>query len=153
MAKRISISLISLVSSEGVQLKNIRKEINLTGYRGFKERRRYDYISGSQLSRSGSRSPDSSSGFTVVLFCSVFLSVGKRQKPGELSAGAPGRERTACFFWQGRHSSVSEKGTSALMTVELGSHRGSQVSIGSSQPHTINKMSFLMVKLNDCFIY
>lgn len=62
-----------------------------------------------------------------------FLAVGKRQKPGELSAGAPGRERTACFFWQGRHSSISEKGTSALMTVELGSHRGSQVSIGQMQ--------------------
>ncbi|CAJ1081059.1 supervillin isoform X1 [Xyrichtys novacula] len=58
---------------------------------------------------------------------SITTLVGKRQKPGELSAGAPGRERTACFFWQGRHSSVSEKGTSALMTVELGSHRGSQV--------------------------
>uniref|UniRef100_A0A4W6E3M6 Supervillin d n=1 Tax=Lates calcarifer TaxID=8187 RepID=A0A4W6E3M6_LATCA len=58
---------------------------------------------------------------------SVTTLVGKRQKPGELSAGAPGRERTACFFWQGRHSSISEKGTSALMTVELGSHRGSQV--------------------------
>ncbi|XP_041671326.1 supervillin isoform X2 [Cheilinus undulatus] len=58
---------------------------------------------------------------------SITTLVGKRQKPGELSAGAPGRERTACFFWQGRHSSVSEKGTSALMTVELGSHRGAQM--------------------------
>lgn len=67
-------------------------------------------------------------GFFVCLFFSLFLSVGKRQKPGELSAGAPGRERTACFFWQGHQSSASEKGTSALMTVELGSHRGSQAS-------------------------
>lgn len=58
---------------------------------------------------------------------SITTLVGKRQKPGELSTGAPGRERTACFFWQGRHSSISEKGTSALMTVELGSHRGAQV--------------------------
>uniref|UniRef100_A0AAX7T6Z4 HP domain-containing protein n=1 Tax=Astatotilapia calliptera TaxID=8154 RepID=A0AAX7T6Z4_ASTCA len=58
---------------------------------------------------------------------SVTTLVGKRQKPGELSAGGPGRERAAYFFWQGRHSSASEKGTSALMTVELGSHRGSQV--------------------------
>lgn len=66
---------------------------------------------------------------SFVYFALVFLSpVGKRQKPGELSTGAPGRERTACFFWQGRHSSISEKGTSALMTVELGSHRGAQVS-------------------------
>ncbi|XP_061565341.1 supervillin isoform X1 [Cololabis saira] len=67
---------------------------------------------------------------------SITTLVGKRQKPGELSSGGPGRERTACFFWQGRHSSVSEKGTSALMTVELGSHRGSQmlVSQGKEPP-------------------
>ncbi|TMS22115.1 Supervillin [Larimichthys crocea] len=63
---------------------------------------------------------------------SITTLVGKRQKPGELSAGTPGRERIACFFWQGRHSSISEKGTSALMTVELGSHRGSQLSGGCS---------------------
>ncbi|XP_056285086.1 supervillin [Pseudoliparis swirei] len=67
---------------------------------------------------------------------SVTTLVGKRQKPGELSAGAPGRERTACFFWQGSDSSVSEKGTSALMTVELGSHRGAQVLVseGNESP-------------------
>ncbi|XP_066519033.1 supervillin [Hoplias malabaricus] len=53
--------------------------------------------------------------------------VCKRQKPGEVSASGPGRERTACFFWQGRHSSVSGRGTSALMTVELGNHKGAQV--------------------------
>ncbi|XP_069011681.1 supervillin isoform X1 [Embiotoca jacksoni] len=64
---------------------------------------------------------------------SITTLVGKRQKPGELSAGAPGRERTACFFWQGSHSSVSEKGTSALMTVELGSHRGSQVLVSQGK--------------------
>ncbi|XP_058476904.1 supervillin [Solea solea] len=64
---------------------------------------------------------------------SVTTLVGKRQKPGELSAAASGRERTACFFWQGRHSSVSEKGTSALMTVELGSHRGSQVLVSQGK--------------------
>ncbi|CAG5906504.1 unnamed protein product [Menidia menidia] len=64
---------------------------------------------------------------------SITTLVGKRQKPGELSAGGPGRERTACFFWQGRHSSISEKGTSALMTVELGSHRGSQVLVSQGK--------------------
>ncbi|KAK5905962.1 hypothetical protein CgunFtcFv8_001867 [Champsocephalus gunnari] len=64
---------------------------------------------------------------------SITTLVGKRQKPGELSAGTPGRERTACFFWQGSKSSVSEKGTSALMTVELGSHRGSQVLVSAGK--------------------
>ncbi|TSK14619.1 Supervillin [Bagarius yarrelli] len=58
---------------------------------------------------------------------SITSVVGKRQKPGELSATGPGRERTACFFWQGRQSSVSGRGTSALMTVELGNQRGAQV--------------------------
>lgn len=64
---------------------------------------------------------------------SVTTVVGKRQKPGELSVGTPGRERSACFFWQGRQSSVSEKGTSALMTVELGNHRGSQVLVSQGK--------------------
>uniref|UniRef100_A0AAY5EEZ6 HP domain-containing protein n=1 Tax=Electrophorus electricus TaxID=8005 RepID=A0AAY5EEZ6_ELEEL len=39
------------------------------------------------------------------------------------------RVRTACFFWQGRDSSVSGRGTSALMTVELGNQRGAQVQV------------------------
>ncbi|XP_010902458.2 supervillin isoform X3 [Esox lucius] len=64
---------------------------------------------------------------------SVTTVVGKRQKPGELSSGGAGRERSACFFWQGRHSSVSGKGTSALMTVELGSHRGAQVLVAQGK--------------------
>uniref|UniRef100_A0AAY3ZWS0 HP domain-containing protein n=1 Tax=Denticeps clupeoides TaxID=299321 RepID=A0AAY3ZWS0_9TELE len=64
---------------------------------------------------------------------SITSVVGKRQKPGELSSAGPGRERTACFFWQGRHSSASGRGTSALMTVELGSHRGSQVLVAQGK--------------------
>uniref|UniRef100_A0A8C7GB61 Supervillin d n=1 Tax=Oncorhynchus kisutch TaxID=8019 RepID=A0A8C7GB61_ONCKI len=64
---------------------------------------------------------------------SVTTVVGKRQKPGELSSGGAGRERSACFFWQGRHSSVSGKGTSALMTVELGNHRGAQVLVAQGK--------------------
>ncbi|KAK7919601.1 hypothetical protein WMY93_010885 [Mugilogobius chulae] len=63
-------------------------------------------------------------------------SCGEAAEAGELSAGMSGRERTACFFWQGRNSSANEKGTSALMTVELGSHRGAQmlVSQGKEPP-------------------
>ncbi|XP_057214187.1 supervillin isoform X2 [Triplophysa rosa] len=64
---------------------------------------------------------------------SVTNVVGKRQKPGEVSTAGPGRERTACFFWQGRHSSVSGRGTSALMTVELGNHRGAQVLVSQGK--------------------
>ncbi|XP_048869049.1 supervillin-like isoform X2 [Brienomyrus brachyistius] len=64
---------------------------------------------------------------------SVTTVVGKRQNPGELSSGGTGRERSACFFWQGRHSSASGKGTSALMTVELGNHRGAQVLVAQGK--------------------
>ncbi|XP_036408959.1 supervillin-like isoform X1 [Megalops cyprinoides] len=61
---------------------------------------------------------------------------GQRQSPAELASGGQGRERCACFFWQGRHSTVSGKGTSALMTMELGNHRAAQVLVaqGSEPP-------------------
>ncbi|XP_078459949.1 uncharacterized protein LOC144724558 isoform X2 [Lampetra planeri] len=42
---------------------------------------------------------------------------------------AAGTERCAYFFWQGRHSTVDEKGTTALMAVELGEDRGPQVPV------------------------
>lgn len=61
----------------------------------------------------------------VVCFCILVL-VGRRQNPEARSSG-PGKEKCCYFFWQGRHSTVSEKGTSALMTVELDEERGAQV--------------------------
>lgn len=73
---------------------------------------------------------DTSPGFTkaeqlpnVVCSCAP---VGRRLNPEVRSTG-PGKEKCCYFFWQGRHSSVSEKGTSALMTVELDEERGAQV--------------------------
>ncbi|XP_019689712.3 supervillin isoform X18 [Felis catus] len=58
----------------------------------------------------------------------VSTAVGSRQK-GEHPARVAGKEKCVYFFWQGRQSTVSEKGTSALMTVELDEERGAQVQV------------------------
>ncbi|XP_074123142.1 supervillin isoform X13 [Sminthopsis crassicaudata] len=58
----------------------------------------------------------------------VSTAVGSRQK-GEHPVRMAGKEKCVYFFWQGRHSTVSEKGTSALMTVELDEERGAQVQV------------------------
>uniref|UniRef100_A0A286Y5D0 Supervillin n=1 Tax=Cavia porcellus TaxID=10141 RepID=A0A286Y5D0_CAVPO len=58
----------------------------------------------------------------------VSTAVGSRQK-GEHAPRVAGKEKCVYFFWQGRHSTVSEKGTSALMTVELDEERGAQVQV------------------------
>ncbi|XP_072417908.1 supervillin-like isoform X2 [Chiloscyllium punctatum] len=59
--------------------------------------------------------------------------VGKRQKPDQLSSSGPGKERSAYFFWQGQLSSISGKGASALMTVELGKDREAQVLVSQGK--------------------
>ena len=63
-----------------------------------------------------------------VCVCFCTHTVGRRQNPEARSSG-PGKEKCCYFFWQGRYSTASEKGTSALMTVELDEERGAQVSI------------------------
>lgn len=61
----------------------------------------------------------------------IVSAVGSRQR-GDHPVRVAGKEKCVYFFWQGRHSTVSEKGTSALMTVELDEERGAQVSCGES---------------------
>ncbi|XP_047015226.2 supervillin a isoform X6 [Ictalurus punctatus] len=57
----------------------------------------------------------------------VSAAVGKRLNSERIVG--PGKERCAYFFWQGRNATVSEKGTSALMTVELDEERGAQIQV------------------------
>ncbi|XP_037612837.1 supervillin a isoform X20 [Sebastes umbrosus] len=59
----------------------------------------------------------------------VSAAVGRRQKPEQQKTAGAGKEKCCYFFWQGRNSTVSEKGTSALMTVELDEERGAQVQV------------------------
>ncbi|XP_053715034.1 supervillin a isoform X2 [Synchiropus splendidus] len=59
----------------------------------------------------------------------VSTAVGKRQNPEQQRTAGPGKEKCCYFFWQGRNSTISEKGTSALMTVELDEERGAQVQV------------------------
>ncbi|XP_030630844.1 supervillin a [Chanos chanos] len=57
----------------------------------------------------------------------VSTAVGKWQNAERIIG--PGKEKCSYFFWQGRNSTVNEKGTSALMTVELDEERGAQVQV------------------------
>uniref|UniRef100_A0A087Y7S8 Supervillin a n=1 Tax=Poecilia formosa TaxID=48698 RepID=A0A087Y7S8_POEFO len=59
----------------------------------------------------------------------VSTAVGKRQNPEQQKTAGAGKEKCCYFFWQGRNSTVNEKGTSALMTVELDEERGAQVQV------------------------
>ncbi|XP_014862523.1 PREDICTED: supervillin isoform X12 [Poecilia mexicana] len=59
----------------------------------------------------------------------VSTAVGKRQNPEQQKTTGAGKEKCCYFFWQGRNSTVNEKGTSALMTVELDEERGAQVQV------------------------
>ncbi|XP_060796084.1 supervillin a isoform X4 [Neoarius graeffei] len=57
----------------------------------------------------------------------VSAAVGKRLNSERIVG--PGKEKCAYFFWQGRNATVNEKGTSALMTLELDEERGAQIQV------------------------
>lgn len=80
-------------------------------------------------------------GDTYVVRWYYLVTATGRTLQGEPSKhNVTGRSRVAYFFWQGRGSSVSDKGVSALMTVELDEERGPhvRVSMGMEPPAFLN---------------
>uniref|UniRef100_A0A3B4BKJ7 HP domain-containing protein n=1 Tax=Pygocentrus nattereri TaxID=42514 RepID=A0A3B4BKJ7_PYGNA len=68
-------------------------------------------------------------GDTYVVKWKYMVSTAVAKRLNSERVVGPGKEKCAYFFWQGRNSTVSEKGTSALMTVELDEERGAQVQV------------------------
>ena len=69
------------------------------------------------------------SGHTYVVRWHYRLSrVGRQLKTGNISHHSMiGRDRTCYFFWHGNNTSNTEKGASALMTIELDKEKAQQV--------------------------
>nr|XP_045623515.1 uncharacterized protein LOC123773700 isoform X4 [Procambarus clarkii] len=76
----------------------------------------------------------------VVRWYYLITATGRTLKGEPSKHNVTGRSRVAYFFWQGRESSVSDKGVSALMTVELDEERGPhvRVSMGMEPPAFLN---------------
>ncbi|KAF2366738.1 Gelsolin-like domain [Trinorchestia longiramus] len=79
----------------------------------------------------------------VVRWYYQVTATGRTLKGAPSKHAVTGRERVAYFFWQGRESSLSDKGASALMTVELDEERGPhhRITMGSEPPAFLNLFS------------
>ena len=64
-----------------------------------------------------------------------------------------GRDKVAYFFWQGKDSTLNEKGTAALMTVELDSDKGPQVRRCTSSLTYCLVRSFVHSSVFSCACY
>ncbi|KAK6166060.1 hypothetical protein SNE40_022841 [Patella caerulea] len=77
----------------------------------------------------------------VVRWQYMISNAGLKSLKGQAARkSVTGRERYAYFFWQGKESTINEKGASALMTVELDEERGPQIRViqGKEPPCFLN---------------
>eukprot|EP00105_Crassostrea_gigas_P036050 XP_019920198.1 PREDICTED: uncharacterized protein LOC105321680 isoform X13 [Crassostrea gigas] len=83
----------------------------------------------------------------VVRWQYMITSKGMNLKGTQSRKSLVGRERCAYFFWQGKNSTINEKGASALMTVELDEERGPQVRVaeGKEMPCFLNLFKGRMI--------
>lgn len=65
----------------------------------------------------------------VVRWQYMISNIGRTLKGGASRHSFVGRKRWAYFFWQGEHSTITEKGASALMTIELDQEKGPHVRV------------------------
>ncbi|XP_068758253.1 uncharacterized protein [Montipora capricornis] len=75
----------------------------------------------------------SSEGYVVRWKYCVKLTGVKTLKGKQSKYEDVGRDKVAYFFWQGEDSTLNEKGTAALMTVELDSDKGPQVLVAQGK--------------------
>ncbi|KAL9959859.1 hypothetical protein ACROYT_G033223 [Oculina patagonica] len=75
----------------------------------------------------------SSEGYVVRWKYCVKLTGVKTLKGKQSRYEDVGRDKVAYFFWQGQDSTLNEKGTAALMTVELDSDKGPQVLVSQGK--------------------
>ncbi|XP_061169748.1 uncharacterized protein LOC133179062 isoform X3 [Saccostrea echinata] len=83
----------------------------------------------------------------VVRWQYMITNKGTNLKGTQSRRSLVGRERCAYFFWQGKNSTINEKGASALMTVELDEERGPQVRVaeGKEMPCFLNLFQGRMI--------
>ncbi|XP_074610420.1 uncharacterized protein LOC141864543 isoform X2 [Acropora palmata] len=75
----------------------------------------------------------SSEGYVVRWKYCVKLTGVKTLKGTQSKYEDVGRDKVAYFFWQGKDCTLNEKGTAALMTVELDSDKGPQVLVAQGK--------------------
>ncbi|GBM97338.1 Supervillin [Araneus ventricosus] len=86
----------------------------------------------------------------VVRWQYMISSTGRTLKGGASRYSFVGRKRWVYFFWQGINSPITEKGASALMTIELDEEKGPHVRVtcGKEPPCFLNMFRGQMIVYN-----